>query len=403
MVFSCAAFGFACALAASAAAASVWTPKIKPSMQVLVTPIAVFGTDDRVPLPTSRQALGQSVGLLYEAASHTICSAFCVGDATIATAGHCIFRTQGEPSLKTSGFTFRLPSARTATSSRIAGVQQGTGAQFVAASSSRLSVYPPIDAAHDWALIRLEAPICARRALPVSRRPAEELVKLSAQDRVYQVGYHRDFGNWQLALGTPCAIRRGFAAADWKTISRDFTDAEHVILHTCDTGGASSGSPLLIDGPAGPEVIGINVGTYVQSRVLTQNGEVVHRYKADSVANTGVSAEAFMPQLLAFTRADILPTRAKLRELQILLAAEGHYAGQHDGTYGPELRAGIERFERAEGRPETGLATRGLLARLKALSMERVGATATSHRAQIETGRVGSHETSKATSEVAPR
>src|SRR5262249_10910189 len=155
--------------------------------------------------------------------------------------------------------------------------------------------------------------------LPVSRKPEDELIKLSAAQRVYQVSYHRDFGNWELAYGAPCAIRRSFAGADWKAISKDFVEAGHVILHTCDTGGASSGSPMLIDGPAGPEVVGIHVGTYLQSKVLTQGGEVVHRYKSETVANTAVGVSAFRPALDALMRVDILATRSDIAELQRLL------------------------------------------------------------------------------------
>ncbi len=242
--------------------------------------VAVFGADDRALLPAEKRTLGRSIGLLYDERSHSVCTAFCVGDDTIATAGHCLFRTEGERPLRLKGVEFRLqPKDGPASISRIAGTKHNAEAQHVAAGSQRLRVRPPIDAAQDWALIRLQSPICKGHALPISRQPAEALVKLSAAQRVYQVGYHRDFGDWALVLGQPCAIRRSFDGADWPAIARDFVDAAHVILHTCDTGGASSGSPMLIDGPGGPEVIGINVGTYLQARVLTQRGEVVHRYK----------------------------------------------------------------------------------------------------------------------------
>ena len=203
--------------------------------------------------------------------------------------------------------------------------------------------------------------------------------------------FHRDFGNWQLAFGSPCAVRRGFANADWEAISHDFSDPADVILHTCDTGGASSGSPLLIDGPSGPEVVGINVGTYVQSKVLLQNGEVVHRYQSNSVANTGVAAAAFLPRLEAFARAEIVASRAQVRELQELLAERGFYKGARDGAFGPVLRAAIEKFEQSEGRPETGLATTALLQRLTVMRAEIKTKTASDRPPQIETGKVGSH------------
>lgn len=358
--------------------------------------IAVFGTDDRVLLPPDKARLRRSIGLLYESRSHSVCTAFCVGDDMIATAGHCLFRTEGERPLRLKGVEFRLqPSGERAVSSRIAGAEHNGEAQHVAAGSLNLRVRPPIDAAQDWALIRLRAPICKGRALAISRQPAEALIKLSAAQRVYQVSYHRDFGNWELAYGAPCAIRRSFEGANWRAIAKDFVDAAHVVLHTCDTGGASSGSPMLIDGPAGPEVVGINVGTYLQSKVLTQHGEVVHRYKSETVANTAVGAGAFRSTRDALARAQILPRRADIVALQRLLAAEGLYSGTADGIYGPLLNAAVRAFERSEGRSETGLATVPLLKRLAARDAERRGAPGAPDPSEIETGSVGSHTLSR--------
>ncbi len=358
-----------------------------------VRPVAVFGTDDRTLLPAGRSRLGRSIGLLYDGETHSVCTAFCVGDDMVASAGHCLFRTEGERPLRLKGIEFRLePRGEQAQSARIAGSDHDGEAQHVAAGSLTLRVRPPIDAAQDWALIRLGTPICKGRALPISREPADALIALSKADRVYQVSYHRDLGTWELAYGAPCAVRRSFAGADWAAISKDFADANHVVLHTCDTGGASSGSPLLIDGASGPEVVGINVGTYLQSKVLTQHGEVVHRYKAEAVANTAVGADAFRPALEALARADILAQRADVVALQHLLAAEGLYVGTADGIYGPLLNAAVRAFERAEGRRETGLATGGLLKRLARRDAARRDAP---KPPAIETGSVGSHALSR--------
>jgi len=355
-------------------------------------PAAVFGADDRVVLPPSRAALKGSIGLLYEERSHSICTAFCAGDDVVATASHCVFGTEGGTRPRIAGLSFRLTAhERPEQGIRIAGAGRNSEAQNVAAGTLDLSVKPPIDAASDWALVKLEKPVCKGHALPISRQPAGALVKLSAQQRVYQVSFHRDFGNWDLAYDAPCPIRRSFEGADWTTISKDFADAGHVILHTCDTGGASSGSPLLIDGPAGPEVVGINVGTYLQARVLTQQGQVVHRYKAESVANTAVAASAFRPTLEAMVRAEMIGNRKGIRDLQRMLAAEGHYAGALDGLYGSRLNAAIRTFERAEGRSETGLATTALLRRLVALDAERRGRPSRGSPDAIETGSIGSH------------
>lgn len=396
-----AALALACVGAAAAAsvasAGNASRPVSAGSSFSLVRPIAVFGADDRAFLPAGMTALSKSIGLLYEDRSHSVCTAFCAGDDVIATAGHCLFRTEGERPLRLTGIRFRLqPEGATVASSRIAGSAQNGEAQHIAAGSRALRVKPPIDAAQDWALIRLERPICRGHALPISRQPTSELLKLSAAQRVYQVSYHRDFGAWDLALGRPCPIRRSFKGADWRAIEKDFTDAAHVILHTCDTGGASSGSPLLIDGPNGPEVIGINVGTYLQSRVLTQRGEVVHRYKSETVANTAVGAAAFRPALEALAHADIISTRTGMLSLQQLLASEGLYEGKIDGIYGPRLNTAVRAFERNEGRRETGLATAALMKRLAARAAERRSTLSSRHHhPQMETGSVGSHTVSR--------
>lgn len=363
------------------------------SGQGLLHRVAVFGTDDRVALPTDRSTLRSSIGLLYEGRTHSVCTAFCVGDDIIATAGHCLFRTAGERPPKLEGFSFRLqPLTGPGASSRIAGSERNAEAQHVVAGSSKLRVNPPIDAAYDWALLRMREPICKGHTLPISRQPEAELIKLSAAQRVYQVSYHRDFGNWELAYGAPCPVRRSFGGADWGAISKDFVDARHVILHTCDTGGASSGSPMLIDGASGPEVVGINVGTYMQAKVLTQKGEVVHRYKSEMVANTAVGASAFRAALETLSRAEIIATQSGIKELQRLLSAQGHDTGSRDGVYGARLNAAIRAFERAEGRGETGLATVALLKRLSVLDAERRGrGPGAQPPGAVETGSVGSH------------
>ena len=401
------AVGIAAAAAAAVVAGSSWAAPLAPGAgfdpslaQAGTRPvqnIAVFGPDDRVVLPADKAGLSRSVGLLYDDRSHSVCTAFCVADDIVATAGHCLYRTEGERPLRLSGVEFRLqPRNEAPTRTRIAGRKDNAQPQNVAAGSQQLRVRPPIDAAQDWAFMRLETPACKGRVLPISRYPAQALIKLSAAQKIYQVGYHRDFGNWDLALGLPCAVRKSFDGADWKVIARDFVDAEHVILHTCDTGGASSGSPMLIDGARGPEVVGINVGTYLQSRVLTQNGEVVHRYKSETVANTAVSSGAFLPTLEALTRAEILEARASLVRLQKLLNAEGLYAGALDGTYGPQLNQAVRAFERADGRAETGLATVALLKRLSARDAARRGGPPGSQPPlAIETGSVGSHNLSR--------
>ena len=110
-------------------------------------------------------------------------------------------------------------------------------------------------------------------------------------------------------------------------------------------------------------MIGINVGTYVQSNVIMQDGKVTQRLNADTVANTGVSAAVFAEKLELFKEASILTTAAQVRELQQALRDLKFYSGPIDGIYRAGLRQAIEAFEKTHGMPKTGLATRALLKR----------------------------------------
>ena len=155
------------------------------------------------------------------------------------------------------------------------------------------------------------------------------------------------------------------------TLAKDFSAADNLILHTCDTGGASSGSPLLIDGADGPEVVGINVGTYAQTRIMMQDGEIVHRFKSDNVANTGVTARAFADKLSLLRDAQILASGPRLKILQQRLKVLQVYDGPTDGVHGSRLRSAISTLEQTRDLPVTGLPTAALLRHLD----EAVGGT----------------------------
>jgi len=357
----------------------------------LIRPIAVFGADDRTLLPARMKSLEHKIGMLYEPRSRSVCTAFCIDEATVATAAHCLFRTRGERPLPLANVTFRLSSmgGRRSVGVRIAGAIQGAAAQNIITGTTSLSTKPPIDATREWALIRLASPVCKNGGLPLVRRPPAELSAVDGARPLFQVGYHGDFGKWRLTLSPPCTVRRLGRTEGGRVIASDFADAGALILHTCDTGGASSGSPLLVDGPRGPEVVGINVGTYLQSHVLTQDGEVLHRYRSDTVANTGVSTLAFMEHKDRFQVAQVVTSRGDIRRMQQGLTAAGHYEGRIDGRYGPNLRSAIEKFEAAERRPRTGLPSTELLRRLEAVIAERGGAPGYEPTSdQVETGSV---------------
>jgi len=352
--------------AAPGSAAHAWPaqPPTGPARAAIATPVAVFGSDDRVPVPAKYKDLQDKIGLLFNPRARSVCTAFCVARDIVATAGHCLHRTAGERVPRLADFWFARNYDVVRDFARIAGYGNGTATQRVMTGATGLRVRPPIDATSDWALLRLAKPVCAKGVLPIRVLAMDDILREAAAGRVFQVSYHRDFTPWKLAYSRPCTVSKRFEGADWATIEQDFSEPGTLILHTCDTAGASSGSPLLRETPAGPEVIGINVGTYVQSKVEMQGGQVTRRLKSDMVANTGVASAAFADKLEIFRDAVILSSPAQMRELQAALKARGLFAGRIDGTYGAELRRAIEAYEKAERLPATGLATEALLKRL---------------------------------------
>jgi len=359
---------FACVLASGAsgwgASTLAWQTQPSGGAATMMRPVAVFGGDDRVPVPAKYRDVQEKIGLLFNVRGRTVCTAFCVAKDVIATAGHCLHGVTGEHPSRIADFWFARNYDTVRDFARIAGHASGTAGQHVMSGAMHLNVRPPIEATKDWALVRLTRPVCGKGGLPVRVLALDEVVREAGAGHVFQIAYHRDFTPWKLALSRPCGVAKSFDTADWTTITHDFSEPEALILHTCDTGGASSGSPMLLETPTGPAVIGINVGTYVQSKVLMQEGKVTKRLKADTVANTGVSSVAFADKLEAFRQAAILGRREQVRELQGLLKGRQLFAGKLDGAYGEALRAAIEAYERAEGLPVTGLATLAILKRL---------------------------------------
>jgi len=356
----------AAALAATVVAgpAPAWQPAPGQRATAAALPIAVFGSDERVPVPAKYKDVQEKIGLFFNLRRRTVCTAFCVAPDVIATAGHCLLGTAGERPARFADFWFARHFDVAREQSRIAGHANGTAAQHMLVGSTSLSVRPPIDATKDWALVRLARPACSKGVLPVRILPIEQILSEAVAQHVFQIAYHRDYMHWKLAYSRPCGVAKSFEGAGWKQIERDFAEPEALILHTCDTGGASSGSPMLLDAPDGPEVIGINVGTYEQSKVLMQDGQVKKRLKADTIANTAVASAAFAGRLEALRQANILATSAQLRELQGLLRQRQLYSGPLDGNYGAALKTSIEAYEKAEGMNPTGLATLALLQRL---------------------------------------
>ncbi len=343
-----------------------------PRATALVQPVAVFGQDDRTALPPRLAEVASRMGVLFNNPARSVCSAFCVAPAVIATAAHCVAVTSPQGTrLRAADFFFARAYDRERDYARIEGFSFGSAAQHIYTGEFSLHVRPPIDAARDWALVRLERPICREGGLPVRPASSDDILAKAAADRLFSVSYHRDLPNWRPTYAGPCHAARDFGASTWKTIAPDFESPDEIILHTCDTGGASSGSPILAETAGGPVVVAINVGTYVQSRVITQQGRAAARQQTDTIANTAVNARVFADRIALFETADILRAGNPIRQLQEHLAALGYYDGRADGDYGPVLKGAIVAYERARGRPVTGLATLPLLTQVVAEATTR--------------------------------
>ncbi len=326
---------------------------------------AIFGSDDREPLPPRHQALREKIGVLFNIRQRSVCSAFCVDAVTIGTAAHCLFKTSGEKPPRLADFWFARNYDSIRDYGRITGYDTGAAAQHIVAGSTALSTAPPIDATKDWAFIRLSRAVCTKGGFEIEPASVEQIQREAKAGRVFQISYHKDFKQWQPAYSKPCQVERTFGAVTWTTIAADFHAPEQLLLHTCDTGGASSGSPILMETPQGPKVIGINVGTYVQSKGTAPHQLATTNGIGEAIANTGVAATAFAAHLKAFRAAHILGGVAPVRELQERLRTAGHYTGPVDGTYGPSLKTAIDAFEATLKVPQTGLASEDILSRLR--------------------------------------
>lgn len=352
------------ALSDPASAAPLQTSRSFHGAASLVQPIAIFGTDDRRLISNLYPDLRERMGVLVHTGTQSVCTAFCVAPDVVATAGHCIAGTVSQPAGDPAELRFRRDTA-TGPGISIQGTSDGTLHRQIVLGAEHLNTRPPINATSDWAFLRLAKTACPAGGLRLSSRTASEVAAEAAAGHLYHVAYHRDLAHWKLAISTHCSLVSGRKGAEPEQLSRDFERAADLLLHTCDTEAASSGSPLLVDGEHGPEVVGINVGTYVRSRVITHDGQVVQRLDSEVISNTALLAAPLIAPLATFASGELLTRPVEIERLQAYLLAHGRHAGPRDGRYGPMTRKAIRAFQARVGLPVTGLATRSLLKRLE--------------------------------------
>ncbi|RIA54972.1 protease YdgD [Dichotomicrobium thermohalophilum] len=325
---------------------------------------AVFGEDTRRDVPQSYAHMAGQIGMIYEPDTQTLCSAFCVAPNVVATASHCLFQPRKGRLPNLFDMSFRLEYRDLSLSSGIAGRMAGTPKHSVAVGTTRFGKEPPLSAPKDWALAKLERPICKFGTMNVSPRATDELIEASRERRIFQLSYHWDYTHWKLAYSDRCKIRRSFKGIEWRYIRQHFSGADDLLLHDCDTGGASSGSPILMDTTDGPVVVGLNVGTYTRTRLLLSQGDVVRRQKPDIIANTAVNVRAFAPVIGPLATRTMISTEREVIDLQKELQARNLYTGPIDGIFGRGTRSAIRAYESLRGETMTGLPTRLLLTTL---------------------------------------
>lgn len=280
----------------------------RPGDNRAIEKIAIFGADDRVPLPAALAPLAEKIGTLASRRTGAACTAFCISDDAIATAGHCLFGTAVHPQSQAADLEFTVGAGTPKRTSPLAGGETAAQDRNLVVGTKRLVLTAPINAADDWAIARLAHPICTAGGLPLSpSSPAESDAAATAGD-IYEIAFHVDRAESGLMLARPCAVLRQFPAPTEKTIRRDVRDPDAILFHTCDTGGGSSGSPLLRDTPHGPQVVAINVGTYVLSRMVTGSAgnETV---RGEAVANTAVRSARFANAARAFSAGNVMRSR----------------------------------------------------------------------------------------------
>lgn len=318
---------------------------------------ATFGKDQRRPLTAADRSAAQSIGWLKTPKSGAFCSAFCVAPDVIATASHCLFGTKDAPRGDLEETIFTLAENGLA-GTAIAGRQTGNVSQNILAGTKALRTTPPIDAHDDWALARLDAPICSGRVLPLSRP------RQSAAEPLANIAYHRDIAGTRLSASGDCWPRTG---TDIGNAARDFLAAPRLLFHDCDTGGGSSGSPIFRETATGPEVIAINVGTYVVAKAVVSAGDQQEEQSLP-VANTAVIAYGLTQKIAALEARELIETEPQMLALAHELRSRGLYPGPITGRANAALSEAVKTYERLSGLPETGLF---LVSTLRRLETER--------------------------------
>lgn len=197
--------------------------------------LGVEGADDRTPIELEKwpwTALGR---VNREIGGH--CTGALVASDLVLTAAHCLY------SFEDQRWTIPMEVHF------VAGYHRG---EYRAHARGRaFTISPDWDPARpkdkanigsDWALLELERSL-AIRPIAISERSLAEMMEAAADGELTIAGYNADFSEI-LTQHHGCRLIDRAAGGT-------------LLLHDCDATFGSSGAPLLLTGPAGAEIIGL--------------------------------------------------------------------------------------------------------------------------------------------------
>lgn len=232
------------------------------------------------------------IGVLRSKTGAPRCTAFCLSKKLIATAGHCLRAQPVDTNSQHTSLIFEK-SARTPRGGQISSDSNSSQISGLVSGGTRVSFRAPIEADRDWAILRLQKPICTRGGLKlVSRSRSHNWSPQAGNLFAPQLVINKQ-GAAILATRT-CNLHGLNRTKNAANVRADFSSPNSLMFHNCDAGPIASGSPIVTETPYGLEVIAMHVGTYVRSRVLEHKSTIVDRIASKPIANIAVPVAEFV-------------------------------------------------------------------------------------------------------------
>ncbi len=351
----------------------------------LIKRIAVIGKDDRKGVSWTHRSVAGGVGILYrnQDLGQWQCTAFCVSSNVIATNAHCLLKENGNTHL--GNMSFRIPpvqlfkkdsylsflrSNRSGPNADLVSVEGGVAGLSLFSGDYRGSNEVSL-LGKDWALAKLEKPICKGRALQFTDASMDLLQMASRNRDVFMVGFHGDTDMSSRRVSRNCVIysrdnKKYFPARDREIVQNSGT----LVPHSCDSSEGSSGSPIFLNTRHGPRVVGINLGSFGHSKYVVRRHRytrrVIERKRFAYRINMAVQPHAFVQGIQRFENETLLSSMFDFKRVQRFLKKLGFYRGRVDGVMGLSTRQAIMRFERKRNLAAIGVPTQQLLSQLEA-------------------------------------